>query len=496
MKVFVPENLEVDKLLKRYPPKNIANFKKEHLLYIIHLITAIPATNKDLEIYEGFIPIYSKVLQNKVRNYRQYLDYLIDEAKVLVSNNQYKVGAHSKGYKFTATYSHRIVKPVTIYDRSLKAALKKQSVFSASIKKKYKHVIKWYNDNLEIDYSLAMSYIEEDLRRKLQNPKLRDYDKKSKQYKDPYHQYNCSQLNIERIAADEYLLSVDPNVFRLHSTISNLKSEIRHCMTYGGKKLVSIDIKNSQPYLSTSILKSSFWMRGRDSHISKYNRKYSSKKVVQATNPFNISHISKGITGNIFPNTSQYNSYIMLCKSEDKQDGSDLQRYATLVQQGVFYEYLAEEIGKELGVDYSDRKMVKAAVFQVLFTDNRFLGQKEAEPKRIFKDRFPTVYDLFAKIKRNDKTNLPRLLQRIESHLMLLVVAKRIARERPKLPILTIHDSIVTTVGNEDYVKSIMEEELGKAIGFPPKLSLEYWHPDNLKFNDGSLFYGEERIAV
>lgn len=186
----------------------------------------------------------------------------------------------------------------------------------------------------------------------------------------------------------------------------------------------------------------------------------------------------------------------MLCKSAANQAGSDLQRYRTLVEQGIFYEYLSEEIGKELGIGYSDRKKVKAAVFQVLFTDNRFLGQKEAKPKKVFKTRFPVVYELFSLIKKADKTNLPRLLQRLESYMMLLVITKRIARERPKLPIFTIHDSIVTTEGNEEYVRQVVEQEMKMAIGIAPKLSIENWEPANLKFRDGTIFWGEERIAI
>lgn len=186
----------------------------------------------------------------------------------------------------------------------------------------------------------------------------------------------------------------------------------------------------------------------------------------------------------------------MLSKSAQIQADSDLERYKLLVQQGVFYEYLADSIGEELGIGYNDRKKVKAAVFQVLFTDNRFLGQAEAKPKQLFKKHFPTVYELFSRIKKSDKTNLPRLLQRIESHLMLLVVAKRIARERPRLPIFTIHDSIVTTEGDEEYVKSVLLDEMTKAIGFPPKLSTEVWQPSNLAFKDGTMFYGDMSLAI
>ena len=484
MKMFIPENLDIDSLLKVYPPHGICKFKKEHLLYILHLITAIPATNKDLDCYNGFVPICSTILQKRIKNYREYLDYLI-RTKVLITNNRYIVGFRSKGYQFNPRFSKR-VKPVNVNEQGLQSMLKNESRFTVSNKKKYNHVLKWYNYNLEINQDLAMPYIQEDLNRKLENPNLRDYDAKAKQYKNPDTQYSCSALNIDRISNGDFRLSVDPNVHRLHSTISNLKSEIRNCITYNGKHLVSIDVKNSQPYISTGILKSSFWDLSR-----KFCTKYDFKGYLS------IDLISKSLLKEIFQdNGKELFSFIMLSKSAETKYSSDLQRYADLVRQGRFYEYLADEIGQELGIDYSDRKKVKAVVFQVLFTDNRYLGQEDARPKKIFKDRFPDVYALFAMIKRHDKTYLPRLLQRIESHLMLLVIAKRIARERSGLPILTIHDSIVTTVGNEEYVQSVLLEEMTRAIGFAPKLSLEYWHPSNMKFNDGSLFYGEECIAV
>ena len=148
---------------------------------------------------------------------------------------------------------------IQVADRCLISAIKKESRFSATIKKKYNHIIKWYNPNVEIDYNLAVSYIEADLERKINDPKLRDYDEKTKSYKDPYTQYKCALVNIERIAAGDFVLSVDDNVFRLHSTFSNLRSEIRNCISYKGRKLVSIDVKNSQPYISTGIMTSRFW---------------------------------------------------------------------------------------------------------------------------------------------------------------------------------------------------------------------------------------------
>lgn len=127
-----------------------------------------------------------------------------------------------------------------------------------------------------------------------------------------------------------------------------------------------------------------------------------------------------------------------------------------------------------------DRKEVKAAVFQVLFTSNQFKGQAEAAPKRLFEQKFKEVYDVFAKIKSKDKTLLPRLLQSIESHLIINVIAKRISAEYPLAPIYPIHDSISTTVEYVSVVEQIMIDELSKAIGHAPKISQEVWCKSNM----------------
>jgi hypothetical protein len=52
-------------------------------------------------------------------------------------------------------------------------------------------------------------------------------------------------------------------------------------------------------------------------------------------------------------------------------------------------------------------------------------------------------------------------------------ICKRISIEKPSLPIFTIHDSIITTRGNESYIQLVMKEELEKGIGKVPILAIE-----------------------
>lgn len=150
----------------------------------------------------------------------------------------------------------------------------------------------------------------------------------------------------------------------------------------------------------------------------------------------------------------------------------------------------------EVGISDLERKQVKVMMFQVLFTSNRYIGQADAEPKRIFKALFPDVYKILSIIKKQGKEVLPILLQRIESHLVLQVITKRLARQYPKMPLFTIHDSIVTTAGDENYVQRIMLEELEHAVGVPPCLRVEKWLPANLRFGDGKAFIPSGRAAT
>jgi hypothetical protein len=474
---FIPKNLDIHRILVERPPC-IDKFEKDILLHFVHLISALPAFNKEIVTDDGYVRLYSKLLQKVARNYTDYFRYLI-ATKILESNESY-CPKHSKGYRFTYHFAETVVKGVEVENIWISNRLRKSQALPLSKKKKYAHLLKWYN-GLQIDDSLALAFILEDFNRKKSNPAHRDKDRLGNE-KHPFSQYQSASVNIGRLATGDYALSIDDNVHRLHSVLSNMRKELRHCVTYKGKQLVSVDIKNSQPYLSTAILCESFWELGRKLHSS-YNY-------------LNIKDIGKAKVDSIFKAKHSMDSYIMLCKSAESQTESDLQLFRKIASKGEFYEYLMNAFDQDLGINGISRGEAKVMVFQVLFTDNRFLGQKDAEPKRHFKKLFPTVYELFRKIKRHGNELLPCLLQSIESYLILEVITKRIAREKPGLPIFTIHDSIVTTLGNEQYVSQVMIEELTQAIGLPPNVEFEYWNPGLLTFKDGTQFQPNRKIAA
>ncbi len=478
MKYYIPDSIDIDSLIEQIPVGIIKPFKKQHLLYILDLIASIPANNKGMMLKNGFVPINAKALQNRVRNYKQYLDYLVTSG-IFLRNNHYIPGEKSRGYKYAPAF----LKPVrSILDREegiiISQRPKPTLNLSAAQCKQYQHLIKWYDASFEINQNLAMSFIQEDYKRKVRTPSLIECNEFTGQCKDPVEQYNSSLYNIEKFSSGSFQLSIDEFGKRMHSPLTNLRSELRNLLTYDHLPLASVDINNSQPYLSTLLFTPSFWN--------------SSKDIKELAPAFHtMTYKSLGLTLTDIFNRYDMSSFIMLCKRVETCIDSDVHTYTEIVRSGRFYEYMAEQTNTKS----VDRSKLKAAIFQVLFTDNRYIGQESAAPKRKFREIFPHVYSLFSLIKRGDKSSMPKLLQRIESHIILSVITNRISKEKPDLPIFTIHDSIVTIQGFEQYVAQVMEHEMKRIVGLPPKLTISQWKPDNLAFKNGELFHEPRQAA-
>jgi hypothetical protein len=266
-------------------------------------------------------------------------------------------------------------------------------------------------------------------------------------YKVNINQYNSIMASAIRIINGNIFFSIDETEGRFHSNITNMARGLRPYLRINGEPLTNIDIKNSQPYLSTIIL----------------------------TAPSKVAWLSK--------NTA----FALLLQTLKVSLSKDVKKYIYLVVLGQFYEYLMNEFSKE-GLALS-RKETKEQVLRILFARNR-LPKNEINRKcrLIFKNRFPTVHRIFSKVRGHEQgdkfTNFKRfsiLLAGIESYLLLDVIVKRINKELPKVIVLTIHDSIMTGIltDNVEAVRKIMTEELTFFIGFEPKIEYEGIEPNN-----------------
>jgi len=253
--------------------------------------------------------------------------------------------------------------------------------------------------------------------------------------------YNRVMASATRIFNGDIFYSIDSTSGRFHSNVTNCPKGFRPYLGVKGEPIVNIDVKNSQPYISTIIL----------------------------TDPGKASAFTE--------NTA----FAMVLQTLKVSHNEDVKNYIKLVINGQLYEYLMQEYDRE-GL-HLDRAETKRQVLRILFARNRSpKDTTNRKAREVFKLRFPTVHKIFSKVRGHEKGNkftsfkrFAILLQRMESYLMLDVVLKRIYRELPGVVAITIHDSIMTGVltDNVEAVKNILIEELTNFVGFRPNVKIE-----------------------
>lgn len=457
----IPSAINLTEILVKHAPPFSYNIH-----YFYHLIDTICDMMEylDLDDEDQWVHLSSKRLKKFNKDYKKYLDYLRARG-IIAINPSYKVGERCKGFRLSTKYYDG--SPVDILlNRYKDSVIWKNAKALKGVTKKTKaqpetnaheHLIKWFNDKLQIDVAGAHKKIEQlypryggnigsSVRGEIVRTKA---DGKFKALRA-----------VKRLASGDFYHHVDDNIGRFHSNLTGLKKELRNYITYDGKSLVTLDIRNSQPLLSGVLLNPAFYQHGENFNIYSFNSLHTllNHKLSSFHKPLQSLPYS-----------------IMLTQSEQTLIQTEFQEYLKLVQSGQFYEMLSELIypGKEF-----DRKKIKETTYIIFFCDNRH-GRKERKLEQPFIDKFPHVHALFCALKKYNKKVLSHVLQRMESHIVIERATRRIAHERPDLPIFTIHDSITTTVGDEDYVYQVLKEEIKAITGLNSSIGREYWVKDN-----------------
>lgn len=472
--IILPVNLNLDKLIIDNPPLDNGFHSKlafniEKAYYFLSLLTTIPARNKDLIDEEGWVPIYTKYVRDNIKDIISYKKYLI-KIGVIECDNLYFINSKCLWYRWGNRYRNSEFKLFSVFCRYEDYVYDNSNDSNITTNEDY-YLWHWYGTkNLTINRSVKQ-YAKAIYEYKKGNKKLWSRNANTNKLKNPLEQYKAALVNIDKIESHRYEVHRDDTVHRLHSVITNFQKDFRNFLTYDGKELVSIDVSNSQPYLSCLLFDIRFWQR--DSNI-----------------PLTLYSLYTEIQ-NAIPDT-------VIDKVKDflvKADNTVFSQYKEIVSRGKMYETIADQCNRELHETYS-RKDAKILMFYLLFSSNQ--GQSNdittRKMKTIFaKELYPEVAKLFKIIKHNFRglgvekqhNRLACLLQSIESEIILNRCCKRIWEEgNQQIPVFTIHDSIATTAGNENFVKNIMEEELHKAIGIKPTLKLEKWNIEEVEYKD------------
>ena len=477
--VYHPENLDLDKLLVKNPPLNITlrnkEFIKDNIAYILHLITYLPSVKKDYDYEEndGFVPVNSTKLQKSgIHDYKEYFEYL-ESCNIILKDDSYSSGNYSKSIKFTDKYSFSKIKTYQIKKKTLiKAILKNSEETNSLTQEKYPYLTKWWlSDKLYFDYPVAKAYLELKWKRdkeaffkkykmtEIEYYKIQQKKKKRDRLKEdvkyPTFQYNSALMLIDRLHRKQYILKIDATAGRFHTIFTQLPKWLKPFIKYDKKQLVGLDLTNSQPLLATTLL----------------------DKEVFNSNPILIDTIRKY--------NPHHHTTILVNLIEKIQNELDVLEYKKIVSEGQYYEKFGI-ILQENGLIPEDiketRGFAKTATFSSFFAPN--FDYRYIEAMQHFKKTFPNVYSIFSEIKyavkgtkKKDKVHsaLSVALQALEAELFLDKICKRINETNPNIPIFTIHDSVVTTVGYEDIVQQIIEEETYNTIRIKPKINIEKW---------------------
>lgn len=394
---------------------DIKGYNRDYLKEVISIVAC--HVRKDGED----APLRSVILRKLVPYAERYLDALIDLG-VIYRSPHYIPHEISYRYNFTLEYRSKYV-VVPLCNQKL----------IWRIKKAYDNIGKEAVKNVQ-GCSAQVKYLK-------QLSLAEGWEELVNSYKDDVDVFNSVLASAMRIVNNDIFFSRDATERRFHSNVTNMKKELRPYLRVNGKPLVNIDVKNSQPYLSTIIL----------------------------TYPAKIA----GLTNN--------SAFSMLLQTLKISHNEDVKKYIKLVADGQFYEFLIKEF--EGGGIKLTRQETKIQVLRILFAPNR-LPKDEVNRKcrLIFREAFPTVHRIFSKVRGRDQgtkfensNRFAILLATVESYMMLDVVLKRIYRELPGVIAITIHDSIMTGILTDDVeaVRKIIVEELTNFVGFTPKIEIE-----------------------
>lgn len=454
MYYYIPKGIPDDWISSLIPQGSTITVNK--VKYFLNNLGYVYTRQQENLDTTGYVILNSRILQSQIREYQEIIKLLEDRGLIEV-NRSYSVNKSSRGYRFTESTSTKVVSS-EIHQFTHIKTLKKG-------RKKYvpaKFLDKWLEDERLTYDSIKAEKLVSRITAKGDTSKAIAYNQ-----------------SIARIQNRDFSIGRDQTSLRYHSPMTNLKSELRQFFKFEGKKLYQVDLTNSQPYLSQLLLLPTFYTH-------------------------TLSLLS------IFPTSSLSTTY-MLVKSFLDLNNQCFNRYIKDVNSGLFYERFIEqmqikicnptkyqEISDEATAKYFKaikgnwklcfkkrsfikkciRASTKTVMYQVLFSHNSWMNQGnpiskyDASLKYLFKSIYPEVYEVFCSIKESQKNQLAILLQRIESFLIIDRCCKKISTERPLVPIYTIHDSIVSTKENMDYIKSIIEEEIGKQCNHAPNLNI------------------------
>jgi hypothetical protein len=256
---------------------------------------------------------------------------------------------------------------------------------------------------------------------------------------------------------------------RYHSPVTRLWTPYRQHLLWFGKRVVGLDVKNSQPVIVVKLMREHYWEMGQEF-------------------PVDFTEFARLVEGgtiydDLFSDAKlQFPEYVV----ERKRRSLQKRQWTT-----EFHLYLANRVRPESNEEWAAAKRrfararrvrdipvytgeVSRADFKVMVFADILFGRAEIDNPitRLFGSRFPSVAEWIRGQKAGSYKNLARVLQREESEIIIDTICEHLRVHHPEIPITPIHDSILTTEDCVPVVKGVIEKEYARR-GLHPAIKVE-----------------------
>lgn len=367
--------------------KIVCNDTKLKTCYIINLMNELIV--KYYFTNEIYFNLYSLILRRKYTHlYHKYLDYVVS-TKFLSLVSKHYTGKKACTYKLNIDFLDNVIR-VKVYDTILLKKYKKEYI-EESITEYVKSPIpveirkKLVKDlySVKLDYKKALDYL-------ISIRKSGEIDE---------IKFNKNYCSIENISSDNIFFKFD-SFGRIHTNFTVLKKEIRNnFLSIDGEELCEVDIKNSQPFFLSLLMKDE----------------------------------------------------MMLEKLESKE----IKRYFDLVKLGLVYDDLQQRYSELI-----DRDDAKQLIYRVFFGPNRE-NKKECKMfRKVYPEIYDFICE-YKSMNKNYRC-ISHMLQFMESRFIFKGVIRELMNKHPEIKIITVHDSLLYQCRYKEIVEGIFYKQLNK----------------------------------
>lgn len=418
--VYTPETFNAAEYFHRTEDQDAAR-------YLLHTIECERVFHHDAE---PFVPIKARYLQTIMGEDYHRIRQRLEEAQVIEVIHSYVVGERSMLYGLGKQHQEAIHRRTNLESPGI-----------------VKRLTRWRRQQYQDIHLPVHKYLRHWLEKiEIGEPEL---DESAKSYRDDL--FNCLRLKDR-----DFRFWTCP-YGRVHTNVTNLSAYLRKYISINGHQLYELDIANSQPYFLALLM------------LNHGNKVVPFPELVELAQELCPNCISSPETTPPQPAPLHYDTKTAyLYDSKALRKGvfllagltfdADVEAYMDAVCDGTLYEFRSRNVPRDQA-----KKQLFSAVF---FGEHKYHYQLEED----FKKYFPGVYRFIRKFKRKDYRHLAHALQRAESGFVVHRVCKRLMEQYPEIPVLTVHDSILSP--DPELVYNVILQEAHK-YGLVPKVKVK-----------------------